>query len=435
MLSTHLTRVESQLKQVIAPSVLRALGDQSGFVIRKRSITADRFVPSIIKSLGSRDIESLADLVRDFNHDHGLAINYKPFYERLDTPCFPRLMHGVLERMLTHLCISVLKPLRDGPFARFKDIIAHDGSSFALHDALAPDFPGRFTTVSPAAVELHCSLSLLSDSLVSVTLTGDSECERHHAPDPKDLRNKLLLCDRGYDGTTYMEAIDAAGGSFLIRARKCHDPLVLKIHRRGKRFRSLEGRKLSYVLKHTPKDVVQDLDVCWERQGEQRYFFRLVASWNSEKKQWMRLLTNLPREEFSAMETLQTYRLRWQVELIFKEMKSYANLHRFGTRKENIAEGLIWAALCAALLKRYLAHACQRVLGTVAISTRRTAMCGAQILNSLCRCISVGFRGLNKALQEIFDYLGHNARRANIPREKKRGRMALGLQLAGVRNT
>ena len=59
---------------------------------------------------------------------------------------------------------------------------------------------------------------------------------------------------------------------------------------------------------------------------------------------------------------------------MFKEWKSYANLHAFDTQNASIAEGLVWASICAALLKMFLAHAAQRLI-QVAISTRTAAMC------------------------------------------------------------
>jgi hypothetical protein len=34
--------------------------------------------------------------------------------------------------------------------------------------------------------------------------------------------------------------------------------------------------------------------------------------------------------------------------------------HKFDTANAHIAEGLIWASLCATVLKRFLAHAAQR---------------------------------------------------------------------------
>lgn len=429
----QLTTVSSQLKDAIGRATLRQLGDDSGFVIRERTITADRFVPSLVKSLASHKVESIADLVRDFNFDHQLAVHYKPYYEKLDTPCFPRLMKGTLESMLTEMCLPVLEPLKHGPFARFDDIIIQDGTSFALHDGLAQAFAGRFTSVSPAAVELHCTMSLFSDNLTTITMTGDAECERHHLPDAKELKGKLLLADRGYDGTEYLACVDGEGGSFLVRIRKSHNPRVITIHRRGQRYRDLEGKSLRTVLRRLRKDEGHDMDICWDDNGDEgRCYFRLVVAWNPVKKQWVRMMTNLCRDEFSKDDILQAYRLRWQIELLFKELKSYANLHRFSTTKETIAEGLIWASLCAAFLKRYIGHACQQVCGE-AISTRRVAMCGHQVLGRLCDSLKGAFRDLNNRLREIFEFLCHNARRSNLRRERATGRLALGLRLAGVR--
>ena len=68
------------------------------------------------------------------------------------------------------------------------------------------------------------------------------------------------------------------------------------------------------------------------------------------------------------------YKWRWQVELLFKEWKSYANLHAFDTENPAIVEGLIWTAIAAAALKRFLAHMTQ-LLTEVPMSTRKVAMC------------------------------------------------------------
>ena len=38
------------------------------------------------------------------------------------------------------------------------------------------------------------------------------------------------------------------------------------------------------------------------------------------------VLTSLPKDDFCAEEILEWYRLRWQVELAFKSMKSLMNL-------------------------------------------------------------------------------------------------------------
>jgi hypothetical protein len=106
-------------------------------------------------------------------------------------------------------------------------------------------------------------------------------------------------------------------------------------------------------------------------------------------------------------------------------------LHKFSTTKATIAEGLIWAALAAAFIKRYLAHACQRACGR-AISTRRVAMCGHHVVVGLCDSVKHGLRDLIERLRIAFEFLANNARRSNLRRERRRGRLALGLCLAGV---
>jgi hypothetical protein len=426
-----LFQIESQFKKIFQNSNLQEIGEESGFIIRHRTIIAERFIPSLIQSLMSKHVESLADLHRDFNHDHKLETFYKPYYEKLDTPCFPRMIKSIFELMLNHLCVEVLKPLKDGPFSKFKDILIQDGSSFAVHSALAHLFPGRFTKISPAAVELHCTMSLYTDTLISVALTSDSESERHYLPDPKELQDKLIMGDRGYDGMPYLIKVRQEGGYFLNRIRKIHNPIVHKIYAEGERYRKLEGRNLRGVLKNLKKDKAYDLDGYRENKLGEKIFFRFVLLWNPVKKDWIRLITNLERDLFTAEEIMKVYRLRWQIELIFKELKSYSNLHKFQTTKGNIAEGLIWASLAAAFLKRYLTHGCQIVMGH-AISTRRVAMCGHHIMPVLFKCIKNGCRNLALKLRDIFIFLCHNAKRSNLKRERKRGRLAFGLDLVGV---
>jgi len=159
----------------------------------------------------------------------------------------------------------------------------------------------------------------------------------------------------------------------------------------------------------------------------------MVLLWTWHKKQYLVLVTNVPRRILTAREVLQVYRLRWQVELLFKEWKSYANLHAFTSANAPLVEGLIWASLCAAALKRSLAHASQRSGASVPISTRVVAMCGVYILPDLLCSALEGFRRLETILEQIFRYLWDNARRAHPLRDRLRGRMQFGLEYVGVK--
>ena len=83
------------------------------------------------------------------------------------------------------------------------------------------------------------------------------------------------------------------------------------------------------------------------------------------------------------------YKWRWQVELLFKEWKSYANLHAFDTENAAIVEGLIWTAIAAAALKRFLASMTQ-LLAEVPMSTRKVAMCAVHVLGGIVQALQTG---------------------------------------------
>jgi hypothetical protein len=114
------------------------------------------------------------------------------------------------------------------------------------------------------------------------------------------------------------------------------------------------------------------------------------------------------------------------VELLFKEWKSHANLRAFDTANSNIAEGLIWASLCAAILKRYCAHMTERIT-RVAISTRTVAKCVHHVLHDVLYDLMHQPQRLQASIQRAIEFLSKNARRAHPKRDQISGPLKLGL--------
>lgn len=81
---------------------------------------------------------------------------------------------------------------------------------------------------------------------------------------------------------------------------------------------------------------------------------RLIAIWSPKEKRHTYLVTNLTADEFSAKEISLLYRLRWQVELLFKECKSHNNLQGFQTANPTLMEALVWGSLIAVTLKHFI---------------------------------------------------------------------------------
>lgn len=420
------------LPKVLGEDVLDEIARSCGFLRRKRDVTPLALVCACVSTLAVSSARWLADILRTFNEFTGKGIRYKPFHKQLSKASLPDFLRRVLERMLRELTMPVLEQLPKHKLSMFTDIILHDGTSFALKDTLLRVFPGRFTKFSPAAVELHVTMSALDDNANAITLAPDKEAERQFSPDAADVKGSLLLEDRGYEDRSEFIELDKAGAFFIIRGNTTIKPMVLKAYNdHGRRIRHLEGKRLR-VDKLSGQNF--DLQIEWG-SGAELYRGRLVVRCRRGKrnrKLFTLLHTNLGRDMFSAHEIGQLYRLRWQIELLFKEWKSYANLHGFDTSKPGIAEALIWASLIGATLKRFLTHAGERVL-KVELSTQRVAAAARHFLDHILKCLLRGGRSLTDAVARAFAYMRENTRRAHPARDRETGRLAPGLRPIAVR--
>ena len=190
--------VASIAKELIATlgeaEVLRIARD-SRWLRRLRDITPLGLVVACLSTLGASKALWLADILRTFNAFTGLSIQYKPFHNQLRKSAFPEFMRRLLERTLAKMTRPVLVPSLNSKLGKFRDIVLHDGSSFALKNTLKNEWPGRFTKISPAAVELHVTMSAFEDNPIHITLTPDKEAERAVGPKcAKHVLDDILRC-------------------------------------------------------------------------------------------------------------------------------------------------------------------------------------------------------------------------------------------------
>jgi hypothetical protein len=420
------SRAQRQLLTVFDEPTIVEAAKASGFTQRIRTITPMRLVLAVLVALGTRKTETIADIVRTFNLLAETNVAYKPFHKQLAKEPFGTFMQHIASHVINTVYARTLRAVPRSALARFSDIVIQDGSSFALHRALRDVYPGRFKKKGPAAAELHATMSVFYDDVISVSVAPDTQGERDFLPSPEQLRGCLLLADRGYQDIDYCADVAQAGGALIIRHQLQINPTLTQCFVQGRRIRRFAGRRLHDVLK-TFRGSNVDLDGFWTRKGGRRVALRVLLLWDPKAKRHMVLVTNLPREDFDAKLVHTLYRIRWQVELMFKEWKSYANLHSFTTTKAPIAEGLIWGSLAAAILKRFLAHTAQRWLPNVETSTLRVARCIGEPLRELLVAIAE-HRPVAEPLRRLLRFLSDEARRAHPTRDRHKGRLLAGLQ-------
>lgn len=403
-MNQNLIQCAARIKRVVSEDRINELASEAQFFKRLRKLTPARTVWTFVTAMASGTTNSLAGIVRLFADLCGERMSYKPFHDRLSVPGFPALMRESLTLFMTELS----EPIRHGRsryLRRFEDILAQDGSSFEVNDSLVDHFPGRFTKISPAAIEVHCTYSLYDGQPVGIAVAPDCETERDFLPEPEELRGKLVLGDKGYTSYEYPTRVKAAGGDFLGRmSHKSFNPKILKCYRGPFKNRVRDGLKLRDL--ELPKSNV---DLLIEGKGHR---LRLVIYYVRSKDVHVYLLTTLCAREFPPSAVAGLYRLRWQVELFFKECKSFTDLKKFRTKNPYIVEGLVWASMLAVLVRRFLLYSAFRNTGKHS-APFIAADLSWTFFRDLGRIGASRSRGLLKTLRRILELLRTTAERTS----------------------
>ena len=129
----------------------------------------------------------------------------------------------------------------------------------------------------------------------------------------------------------------------------------------GKRLKEVAGRLKRDILDVEVEVAFKRRVYCGIRRTAQRRL-RLVAVRLPESTDYRFYLTNIDPDSLDAHAVAQTYAARWQIELIFKELKSHYRLEELPTRKAHIVETLLLGAVITLLVSRRMLLAVQERL-------------------------------------------------------------------------
>ncbi|MEK0161889.1 IS4 family transposase [Pseudoalteromonas piscicida] len=396
-------------------SNLSKLALSTGFQVRSRCLTISKLIRAAFKALSCQQDANLSDIHRNLNAEVACDIEYKPFHNQIRKPELVKLLQQLTIQAMSSLSVDSLEPTY---FAQrgINRVLIQDGSSFALHDGLKQAFTGRFNTVSPAAIELHATYDLFSEMPCVIDVRPDVEPERNFLPGSHTLKDTLLLADAGYFDLAYFEQVKEAGGYFMARASNRINPTVLSVNLSGIEFQPTEQKLQSVIAKFGSQPL--EMTVQW---GSRSPKYRLL--YVPDKKRPVLLLTNLCDAQFNFDELLDIYAIRWQIELFFKELKSWNNLKGFMTTDPHIAESLVWLSLLQALMKRFVCHSASR-LWRCAISTFKANKIAYLWVDDILECFDL--QCSQKKLNEVLEILATHCQRGKIKRDCKLSRFIIG---------
>ena len=265
------------------------------------------------------------------------------FYDRLG-PQLTALFKDLLTRALKAQRASLSHWLEPALVGGFERVVAIDSSVITLRDALHDTW--KACAHARAALKLHTVLNVLDFQPHHVSLSAQT---RHDIVGVSRIRQwargKLLLMDLGYYSFEVFKSIDQSGGWFVSRMKSSTNPRILEDCTPGAgRFMKLEGLKLKSAAKMVERTRL-DLRV----KLSNGMTCRAVGVLDPEGK-WRWYLTNLERDDYSCAQISQLYRLRWQIELFFKVLKSQMSLDVHTTKLEHRVELKMWVTLLGLVL-------------------------------------------------------------------------------------
>jgi len=219
-------------------------------------------------------------------------------------------------------------------------------------------------------------------------------------PWAKDI---ILLIDLGFYKYQLFSRIVENGGSFVSRLKSNANPLIIGTNQvRNCHGIDLNGKHLKDIELERSDDIFDvNVEVSFDRRsyrGERKSdnkIFRLVAIYNPEAEEHHFYLTNISPDILNASEITAVYAARWEVELIFKELKSRYELDQITTKSPYAIEALIWISILTLLISRKV-YSVVRKLNPDAKMVRFTQL----------RWSSIFVQNSSRLLSAILDHLG-----------------------------
>lgn len=348
------------------------LARETGFLVRQRDLQVIPFFWTLVLGMVATPTDTVAGLQRLYHQLTGTVLASSSFQER-----FSGALVAWLRAAFEHVVAVTGEGRRQlsGPLAGFRELVAIDSTVLRLHALLAGKYPGTRTNHSPAQAKLNVIYNVASGRIMVARIAEGTRAETRLFSPGAWVKGSLLLFDLGYFKFQTFWRIDDHGGYFISRLKDGCNPTIKAIHstHRGRAI-DVVGKKLKDVLGGLKR---QTLDVQVEyritRKGlpgrprcdrkTEVLSLRLIALLNEETGKYHIYLTNVPPDMLSAQEVADAYRLRWQIELLFKEMRSVGGLDAWPNRKEATVLASIYATLLGMAVNRRLLNALKTTLG------------------------------------------------------------------------
>ncbi len=210
----------------------------------------------------------------------------------------------------------------------------------------------------PVAVQwrAHVVVDPATGGFGAVELTGNEGGEKlaRHAVQA----GEVILGDRAYATARGVHAMRQAEAHVLVRLnpvtlRMCDETKKrIYLEKRGRKVPRVGGIEFNILIPVPPKKTKSHK--IWDSAKAIAWIPARVIAGRTRDGEIIWVLTTVPQRQLSTASALELYRFRWQIELLFKRLKSLLHLDTLPSRQGPTAKSWMLARLLAAALAQQL---------------------------------------------------------------------------------
>ena len=351
------------------PEELNQLARDTQFVCREGKIDGALFFDLIVFHGENLKSQSLNDLSVSLKDRHNVEITKQSLHERFNKYALAFLKEA-LERMLKQQLYIGSSQY----FQSFKRILIKDSTCFQIDESLAKDYPGSGGGGSDASVRIQFEYDILSGSINDLSVNAFNEQDANDSLTSIELINDgdLILRDLAYMGLKVLQSAENRKAFYLCRP----NPIVHIFEQQPDgdyqelNFVEIKGYMKSHGINCLEKQVYIGCKEKFKTRlvvyllPEQEVVKRIRKGEQNNKKKGRKPLskeykaraalnlfvTNASPVQIPMENAWSFYRLRWQIELIFKIFKSVCSIEKVKKVKKHRLECYIYSKLVLIIL-------------------------------------------------------------------------------------
>lgn len=406
-MSPRYDKLAPALKRLLPEPALGQLGRAVGFIRRLRTIQTSLFVLSVVMSRFGHGRPGFEAARQWYERLGGPSLGRRPLQLRFKSSSAVRLMEEVFELAVAHLGSN--RRRIDHPLARkLPDIAVIDSTTARVDDSLRSVFKGtgrKWGGEGAALVKILLTISAFGGvPLHAILAPGALHDSQLFPPLEAFAKGTLLLFDKGFFSHNLLDRVSGAGLNFLCPMKRACNPRIVGAAQAPRRVRdALRARgeahlPLRAVLARKGKVTSWwDLDVVFGKRVPARLIIKPGPDGVHRA-----YITTLSRDEWPMRSLPELYRLRWQVELVFKELKQDVNLERLPTKDRHAAQVFIWASLVALAVSRTVSAALYPSTDRLGLARRVRPALVTRALRSMASWLGTALTLPKRAAAAIF---------------------------------